>query len=301
MLYIDQFNYYIPNTFYPIETLISQTNLPQETLNIFKRIYGLSTIPIENQLTLSELIMEPQKKLRQTPKIDYLFYIHTASLIAPFGFNLNNCLLFKKPAITLSITAYKCVSFFKALSILSKLFTQRNKICAAIITGEIAYTPSLRLAPRSSIIGDASTITLLSNQGEHHELQSIEIYHLKNYAKGIYLHEDEMRQLDNVFIVNMVKTISSAIINAKLTLQQIQLLLPHNINIPTWKKIASTLTFPYEKIFTDNIPRFGHCFCSDQIINLSDAITKKILQKGDYYLMAACGMGFYFAATVFRY
>lgn len=49
--------------------------------------------------------------------------------------------------------------------------------------------------------------------------------------------------------------------------------------------------FKPAQLFTDNIPRFGHCFAADPLINLVDRAAAGHLRTGAYYLLASSVQG----------
>ncbi|MCX7120555.1 MAG: hypothetical protein NTZ67_02070 [Gammaproteobacteria bacterium] len=308
MLSINQIEIAIPSKFVSIMDLERKTQLKKDTLLIYKLIYGLNEIPVYDEGNLFSLLKIPLEKLLSTmnniSKIKYLIYVHTTGVLLPFGESVLNKL--KKTyqldsAIAFSMTMQKCVSYFKALELLSVLFSDSSNFLAIVMTGEVAFTPLLRVVPGSSIVGDAATASLFSNNAGSHQLLSVINRLMPGYAKGIYLADDEIRMFDSKFTQYMVNVISDALARCQISLNKIKLILPHNINLPTWKKIAISLNFPIDKVYLKNVAKYGHTFCSDHVINLHSALSENRLKKGDYYLMAGCGMGFYFSAAVFSY
>lgn len=109
-----------------------------------------------------------------------------------------------------------------------------------------------------------------------------------------------LQKFDSCFIEIIRDVILTAIKKANVTLDDIRLILPHNVNYPTWNKIARALSVSIDKIYLDAIPRFGHCFNSDGFLNLVFAENERRINHGDYYLMAGCGIGFFFSCAVFQ-
>lgn len=307
MLALDQFEIFIPDSFLNILDLESETNLPKEMLSVFRLIYGLHKIPIWRD-GLDVLLSQPIDKLLQSnpdlKKIKYIIYLHTANWVSPYGDHLISRLKRKynlHSAISFGMTMRKCVSYFQMLEIIPTIFSIEKNIFILVLTGEIAFTPKLRVVPRSTVVGDAATASLFSSTGDNHQLLSVINRFVPGYSKGIYLSNLELQEFDRLFILSLSTVIEEAVIAAKLLLSNISIILPHNVNIPTWKKISESLHLPMSKIYFNNITRFGHCFCSDHIINLKFALQEQRIKKGDYYVMAGCGLGFYLSAAVFRY
>lgn len=307
MLSLDAFEIFVPDKRVSVLELERETALSSENLVIFRLIYGLSTISVWDS-DIESLLEHPVNQLTNRhdnlSHIHYLIYVHTASFVAPFGDSYLRKMKEKIHcinAISFEMSMYKCVSYFKVLEILLVLFSVNPNSVALVLTGEVAFTPQLRVVPRSTLVGDAATAALFSSHGSDHRLLSVSNKLIFGYEKGIYLTDEALRAFDQHFIQQMADIILEVISESKLFLNQLALILPHNVNIPTWKKIAATLRCSIEKIYTNNISKFGHCFCSDHLINLYSAISENRIKKGDYYLMAGCGLGFFISAAVFRY
>ncbi|MCX7124681.1 MAG: hypothetical protein NTU49_02785 [Gammaproteobacteria bacterium] len=308
MLTLNNFEVAIPKNLVSIMNLKDETKFSKEMLSVYRLIYGLKTISVLENCNLMSLIELPLKKILETyhdiSKIKYLIYVHTTGIILPFGCSLLTCLKEKynlDTVISFQMTMQKCASYFKALEILTVLLEKCQACSAIVLTGEVAFTPLLRVVPGSSIVGDAATASLFTYGGSNHQLLAVYNHLMTGYSKGIYLTDWEIKIFDSQFIDAIVDIISKVILKANITLNQIALILPHNVNIPTWKKISAALHFPIEKIYLNNIAKFGHTFCSDHVINLQSALSENRLNKGDYYLMVGCGMGFYLSAAVFVY
>lgn len=309
MLAITDIQYCIPSKQVSIADMQQAANLPHSMLKIFEKIYGLKQVLFCDDISIFDLLSKSIEKILLSSCIDlgeikYLVHTHTSQLLIPFGVSLVQSIKNKfgfLEAIAFGTTMQKCVSSLKMFETLSILLNRPERASALIMTGEIAFTPELRLIPRSSISGDASATALVSNYGTDHILLSVETYHLPGYSKGFHLSNDELKNFDNQFIQVMVRTILRAVDKAGISLSDITVILPHNVNHPTWKNIAAALNVSINKVYIDNISYFGHCFTSDGFLNLALAQEKKLLKKGDYYLMAGCGMGFFFACAVFQF
>ncbi len=50
--------------------------------------------------------------------------------------------------------------------------------------------------------------------------------------------------------------------------RHLDLVLPHNVNRYSWSTTARLLGLPLDRIYLENVPKTGHCFCADPFINL---------------------------------
>ena len=309
MLAIESIEYYVPTSRATIAQLQTHLNFSDEMVKIFELFYGIKQVSICKDVSLPAMLSNTLEKLFDhypinPNQIDYLIYTHTSRRVIPFGRSVVQELKQQfgmRNATAFGTTMQKCAASIKMFEVLATLLSSDKKSYAVLLTGEISFTPALRLVPRSAIAGDAAAVALISNQGDNHRLLAVESRLLPGFSKGIYLSDQELQQFEEMFLDTMQQTIAAAVTKAGLHLDQIKLILPHNVNHATWKKLAAGLTFPLKNIFTDNISDIGHCFTSDGLLNIATAQAKNRLKKGDYYLMVACGMGFFFACAVFQY
>jgi 3-oxoacyl-[acyl-carrier-protein] synthase-3 len=94
-----------------------------------------------------------------------------------------------------------------------------------------------------------------------------------------------------------------ALDEACVALDDIRVILPHNVNMVTWQRMCLLLKFPLDRVVLDNIPASGHVFCADVFANYKTACERGLLRPGDRYLAAAVGAGggATFAAMVFEH
>jgi 3-oxoacyl-[acyl-carrier-protein] synthase-3 len=104
-----------------------------------------------------------------------------------------------------------------------------------------------------------------------------------------------------VYYLASYRLIRSTLAKASLTMDDIRLIIPHNINKPSWRKILAALRCSESKLFAENIGRCGHVCSADLMINLSDAIEAGRLQKGDYFMLFTVGLGAVWACAILQH
>lgn len=308
MLYLNKISIYIPPNVKCILELSEETGLSKEEILIYQYIYKLKYIPLANNIDFYQYVLSPISRLLSAfdniQAVRYFIYAHTSPLIAPLGRSVTNYLQengFFSQTVMFATNMYKCVSFFKALEVLTVLLSDAKNNVAIISTGEIAYTPLLRVVPGSCIVGDVSTACLISCDGSDHHLLAVKTHFIPGFIEGVYLTKDQLLSFNEKFIELFSSFILSVINDAGLSILNISMILPHNVNVPTWNKIAKELGVGIDKIYLDNVSRYGHCMCSDPILNLHTALMENRLKKGDYYLIASCAMGFFFGVAIFQF
>ncbi len=91
---------------------------------------------------------------------------------------------------------------------------------------------------------------------------------------------------------------STAADQAGVSLSELSLILPHNVNVLSWQRLCRRIGFPVSRVLLDNVPVTGHAFCADSFINYVTAMERGLLRTGDRYLIAAAGVGATFSAMV---
>jgi len=85
--------------------------------------------------------------------------------------------------------------------------------------------------------------------------------------------------------------ILSTLARAGLDLDDIALVIPHNVSRRSWEILCGLLKLPHDRVYTDNIARVGHTIAADNILNLRDAIDEGRVAAGDKLLLFTFGFG----------
>ena len=101
-------------------------------------------------------------------------------------------------------------------------------------------------------------------------------------------------------VKSMADAAEEAIAEAGLTLDDIDLLIPHQANVRIIDGVAKRLRFPPEKVFV-NIQRYGNTSAASIPIAICEADSSGRLRKGDKVLLVAFGGGFTWGASVLEW
>ena len=91
-----------------------------------------------------------------------------------------------------------------------------------------------------------------------------------------------------------------ALARAKLTPDDVDLVVPHQANLRIIKAVAEKLEFPLEKVFV-NVDGYGNTSAASVPIALDEAVRSGRLRAGSVVLMVACGGGLTWAGAVARW
>lgn len=92
--------------------------------------------------------------------------------------------------------------------------------------------------------------------------------------------------------------IQSALKSAGLTLDDIAMVIPHNVSLRSWSILCGLLELPEDRVFTQNIARRGHTIASDNVMNLRDALDAGLIATGDKLLLFTFGFGLNWSCMV---
>jgi 3-oxoacyl-[acyl-carrier-protein] synthase-3 len=101
-------------------------------------------------------------------------------------------------------------------------------------------------------------------------------------------------------VKSMADAAEEAITEAGLTLEDNDLLIPHQANVRIIDGVAKRLHFPNEKVFV-NIQRYGNTSAASIPIAICEAAATGRLRRGDKVLLVAFGGGFTWGASVLEW
>jgi 3-oxoacyl-[acyl-carrier-protein] synthase-3 len=309
-MHIVNVTYQLPETYETVMAMAKRVNLPLSEAKVFERVFGLKNLPIDLNATIEPLLIAAascclKEASIQPQQIKWLIHAHTATHVCPFGQSAVRSLKQKlglDHAIAFGTGMTKCAAIFTAFEIANELLKSlaQDKYIL-LVTGDVAFTEVLQYIPGSTITTDGAAAILLAKDSINHQyLSSVNITY-GEFAAGVWGEKANLQKFEKHYSQYLSAVILAAIAKANLSLEQIKLILPHNVNTLSWLKVIKELSLPRDTIFLDNIPRTAHCFGSDPFINLRDALMRNLIQKGDYYLLATVGLGATFAAMVFQY
>jgi 3-oxoacyl-[acyl-carrier-protein] synthase III len=277
---------------------------------LYNDFYGLQQIPVAKEQTLEELLNAAvasvlKKSCLQAEKISYVIHAHTSLTKAPYFYNILQRVVTKNnftKANSFGFNLNKCASGIESLDLINTIFTA-EKTCQYIllITGDIALTSQQRLLQNASIAGDVCAAALFGRvkHNKHcSRLLSVSKQVYPEFFKGAWLSREQSMLFEKRFPTMMADVIKHAVNKAGINLSQVSYILPHNVNIPVWKKISAEINVDMEKIYIANIVRYGHCFAADFLINYSSL--KNHLQADEFFVVASVGFGLTFVAAVFQ-
>ena len=315
MTALEAVSVYLPPARIPIESLAGPAGLTDIQVKVFRRFHGLREVGRDPDPSLAGLLMKAAAGLDalhgQEHRVRYVLYARTMPVVAPYPVNpLHEVCraLGLGHALAFTVTHQSCASGLLAIDIAGRLLAAgladgpngQAEPLALIFAGEKAFTREAQVFTDTTVFGEGASACLVSAFGARDRLLA--------YASSVRGEFDSATgendaRLQREYRPSLAEVMRQALDQAGLALDDIRLVLPHNVNVLTWQRMCTLLDFPVDRVLLDNIPVTGHVFCADMFANYRTACERGLLRPGDRYLAAAVGAGggATFAAMVFEH
>ncbi|MFG2875416.1 3-oxoacyl-[acyl-carrier-protein] synthase III C-terminal domain-containing protein [Streptomyces sp. NPDC048337] len=304
---LERIESYLPERSVRIEELGEHLGLRRAELGVFRKFYGLDTLRFDPDLDLFDLLRPAARRaldaLPAGGRIAYLVYAHTTQAVAPADVDVAQRVrdelgLERSEAFGLSHQA--CVSSLGALDVIGELLRAEGEenAYALMVTGERAYSPIVQHIPNTAIMADAAAACLVTLDGRGDRVRSFVTRTLGEYAEWLELTADQNNEFGQQYGTRIAEVIHRAVAEAGLDFADIELIIPHNVNMLAWRQTIKALEVPAEKVFLENVPRYSHTFASDVFVNYATLRDEGRLVPGAHYVMVSVGLGATFGAMV---
>lgn len=316
MTALDEVAVYLPPTLVPIEELADHLELTDLEVKIFRRFHELREIRLAESQTVTDLLLRAASGLAQlrenAQRVRYVLYGRAMPVVEPYPVNRIDEVrraLGLEHALAFTVTQQSCASGLLAIAQAGRLLAADavaappepgREPLALVLTGEKTFTRHAQLIPGTSVFGEASAACLVSADGPRDRLLA---YACELRGEFDLVGGGSVARFQREYRPALAAVIRQAVDRAGIKLDELRLILPHNVNIVTWQRLCILLQFPLSRVVLDNVATGGHLFCSDAFVNYRTAVDGGLLAPGDRYLMATVGSGegATFAAMVFEH
>lgn len=300
---------YLPPTI-SVEQLRDPLGLTDQQVRRFTRLYGLDRICQAPDRSETDLLLAAVGKLDAlTGREDRVRYVVRAKGLrttAPYPVSpvqqVREAL--GLPAATVfSVADHGCATGLLAVDVAGTLLAADDdpEALALVLAGDKTFTPFSQWVEDVCVMGEGMTALLVGRNGPRDRVLGYDA-RIHGRADGVIdLDPEGAREAKRIYQDAMGEVITGALDIAGLTIADIDLVLPHNVNRVSWTVAANALGIDRDRVFLDNIARTGHCFCADPFINYQSARELGLLRPGDRYLMTSAGLGQSFAAMVLEH
>ncbi len=299
---------HVPPGRVPIESLADEFDLTPMQLRVFRRYHKLGSAAQAPDTSLTELLRLALADLRlttaQTERVRYVLYARTFPGVVPYPHNPLHevCRSFGlQHAQAFAVGHHACASGLLALDLAGRLLTTAPPdALALVLTGEKAFTGEARFVPETSMFGEGAAACLVAATGPS-DRQLSYVARLRGEFDGEL--EEVAGEFQRVYHDALGEAVTTAVARAGLSLDDIALILPHNVNVVAWQRVCKRIGYPLDRVLLDHVADYGHVFCADAFLNHRTAVERALLRPGDRYVIAAAGAGrgASFSAMVFEH
>lgn len=293
---------FLPDREVRAEEVLAEHGLSASQIRVFHRVHGLDRLRLDPGLGLLELLLPAARSALAragTPeKVRYVVYAHAVEQAAPTGVEPAQELaseLGLTDADAFAVRWHNCAQALTAIDLAGELLRAEGEEgdCALVVAGDRVFTPLIQLDyGLGQLLADGAVACVVSVGGHGDVIRA----HAVNGDPGPA--DRPALPPAQVGPERLAATMLRALDGADLALDDIDLVIPHNVNMTFWRQTAKVLGIGMERIFLENVARYSHCFAADPLINHHTLDHEGRLVPGHHYLMAAVGVGGSYAATV---
>jgi len=302
---------FLPERRVPVEELGPELGLTPTQVRVLRRFNGLGEVrrqqPGETLVDLLEGAARALPTLRgREHLVRYVLHARGVPVVAPYPVNPVHELrtrLGLAGATAFAVTHHACASGLLAIDIAGRLLTREREpgALALVVAGEQVFTQDERLAPDHRVFGEGAGACLVSAGGPGDVLLS---YVAGQRGDLDHWGVDGLGAMDR-FAQEYTELLSDVLLaalkQADLGIDDLALVLPHNVNVVSWRRVCRRIGLPVDRVLLDNVPLVGHTPSADTFINHASAVALGRLAPGDRYLTAGAGFGAVFSAMVFEH
>ncbi len=310
MTALDAVAVYLPDHRVPISDLAGLLGLTSMQVRLFGKFLGFAEVRLDQDGTLSDLLYAAASRLTALRGREHLvkYVLHARGMPVAVPYPLNplhevSRRLGLRHALAFTVTHHACATGPIAIDTAGRLLAADSDedALALILAGEKAFTQDARLVPGISIFGEAAAACLVSAAGDSDRMLAYACRTRGEFDVRLENLPDLAAEYEEQYPVMLAEVMHAAVDQAGIRLDDIAVILPHNVNAVSWRRLCRRIAFPVERVVLDNVPVIAHAFCADMLINYTTAMERGMLRRGDRYLVAAAGTGATFAAMVFEH
>ncbi|MER5521315.1 3-oxoacyl-[acyl-carrier-protein] synthase III C-terminal domain-containing protein [Streptomyces sp. NPDC002763] len=293
---------FLPEREVRAEDVLAEHGLSASQIRVFRRLHGLDRLRLDPGLGLLDLLLPAARSALAragTPeRVRYVVYTHALEQAAPTGVEPARALasaLGLRYAEAFAVNQHNCAQALTAIDLVGELLRAEGEEGdrALVVAGDRVFSPLMQLDyGLGQLLADGSAACVVSLGGPGDVVRAHAVSGGPDPAAGPALPAAQVGP------ERLAATMLRALERTELTLDDIDLVIPHNVNMTFWRQTAKVLGIHPQRIFLENIARYSHCFAADPLINHRTLDDEGRLTPGCHYLMAAVGVGGSYAATV---
>ncbi|HEX8185893.1 MAG TPA: 3-oxoacyl-ACP synthase III family protein [Blastocatellia bacterium] len=296
---LSHLSYYLPPQVVSIEQLAEQMAMPDEEVRLYRDVHGLEFVHIAQGETTGDMAVKAARQVIEDNRIDpesidavILFYTAFTTSLEPNTIvgRIQRELRLKR-ATGFSIWEQYCASIITAMRVAQDMIRTSEARTILLVGADCFFGSTNRAIDGITIQGEGSSAVIVKGDCEINRLVAITSHVDGSFYRTSACTQDDLERFNLVYFLATTRTIQRTLKKAGLTLDDISLIIPHNINLSSWDRVLSMLKCDKSKLFSENVKKHAHVFGSDIVINLRDATDNGSLRKGEHALLMTAGLG----------
>ena len=250
---------YLPDQRITVDDLAGELELSPMQVKMFRRYHGLAEVRRDPEGTLLDLLLAAATRLDalagREHQVRYVLYARAIPVGVPFPLNPLHDLcraLGLDRAIAFTVTQQACAASLQAIDIAGRLLAAEEDPDALVLllAGEKTFTRESRLLPETSVFGEGSSACLIRHRGPRDRLLSYAVR-----VRGEFDGElsDVAGRFQREYHTSLADVMLAAVARAGLALDDIALVLPHNVNLISWQRLCRRIGLPAARVVLDNV------------------------------------------------
>jgi 3-oxoacyl-[acyl-carrier-protein] synthase III len=200
-------------------------------------------------------------------------------------------------ASVVGINQIGCASIFAALRMARALIVAEDDLQAVLCVSADKFPAGRHRDLAYNLVSDGACATIVRRgDGRNRIVECTQV------TKGALWDSEEIEnEIIAAYFPTATALVERTLAKAGLEMDDIALVIPHNVSLRSWEILGRLIGCPPERIYTDNIARVGHTIASDNLLNLRRATESGMIEKGDYLLLFTFGYGSNWACMVVQH
>jgi 3-oxoacyl-[acyl-carrier-protein] synthase-3 len=197
-------------------------------------------------------------------------------------------------ASVVGINQLGCASIFAALRMARALIVAEDDLKAVLCVSADKFPAGRHRDLAYNLVSDGACAAIVRRDGETNR-----IVECTQVTKGALWDSEEIEnEIIAAYFPTAKALVERTLTKAGLVMDDISLVIPHNVSLRSWEILGRLIGCPAERIYTKNIARVGHTIASDNLLNLRQATESGAIEKGDYLLLFTFGYGSNWACMI---
>ena len=200
-------------------------------------------------------------------------------------------------AAVVGINQVGCASIFAALRIARALVMTEDNLKTVLCVSADKFPSGQHRDLAYNLVSDGACAALVRRDAQRNR-----IIECAQVTKGALWESDEIEnEIIAAYFPTAAALIERTLDKAGLKMDDIALVIPHNVSLRSWEILGRLIKCPPDRIYTNNICKVGHTIASDNLLNLKHATEAGLIEKGEHMLLFTFGYGSNWACMVVQH